>query len=120
MKKLFLILGLLFVGGFSQISFAQEVYPTGHLSDFVIFINEDWEVVILVTCDAPHNEYCTNTPKDRGVKGQNLVEALNRVISNSKDFEIQLVQSDSQKNVYMYKPKKEVYTRRDSSLPSLE
>jgi hypothetical protein len=69
----------------------------------------DWEVVILVTCEAPHDEYCTNTPRDKSSNGETLVKNLNKVIGNNNDWEIKLVESDSQKRVYMYTPKKGIF-----------
>ena len=106
MKKLFFIATLFLGFSLSNNLVAQSVQPTGFLKKAVVFINKDWEVVILVTCDPPHTEYCLTRPKNGTKSNQNLVESVNNAIAKESDWEIELVESNSYSKIYKYTSKR--------------
>jgi hypothetical protein len=62
----------------------------------------------MVTCDAPHTEYCTTTPRDRSGVGQALIESLNKTIGKESDWEIELYESNSSSKIYKLTSKKTI------------
>lgn len=108
MKKLFFL--AVFFSAFSLTNnlIAQPAYPTGFLSGYTIFIDSNWNVVILVTCNPPHTEYCTTTPREKSSVGQALVENLNKAIGKESDWEIELYESNSFSRIYKFTSKKSI------------
>jgi hypothetical protein len=108
MKTLFFLTVLFFSCSLSNNVIGQPAYPTGFLSSYTIFIDSGWNVVILVTCDAPHTEYCTTTPRDRTSKGLSLVENLKNSIGKTSDWEVELMESNSYSRIYKFTSKETI------------